>query len=124
MTNFNVGKGVYIWQPQNIEGGDPNKILSRLQMAGVQSVALKISDGFNVLPGLNPLIQVLRNNNILVAGWGYSYLSKDPKREAQTVTTACTTYKPEFFLIDAEKEVENNYTGAKGFMNELRSEEP
>ena len=120
MTNFNVGKGVYIWQPQNIEDGDPNKILSRLQMAGVQSVALKLCDGINVLPGLDPLIQVLRNNNILVAGWGYSNLTQDPKREAQTVATACRTYKPEFYLIDAEKEVENNYTGAKVFMNELR----
>jgi hypothetical protein len=120
MANFNIGKGVYIWQPQNIEGGDPNKILSRLQMAGVQSVALKLCDGVNVLPGLNPLIQVLRNNNILVAGWGYSYLTQDPKREAQTAATACRTYKPEFYLIDAEKEVENNYTGAKVFMDELR----
>jgi hypothetical protein len=120
MANFNIGKGVYIWQPQNIEGGDPNKILTRLQMAGVQSVALKLCDGINILPNLGPLIQVLRNNNILVAGWGYSYLTKDPKREAQTVTTACRTYKPDFYLIDVEKEVENNYTGAKVFMNELR----
>ena len=102
MTNFNVGKGVYIWQPQNIEDGDPNKILSRLQMAGVQSVALKLCDGVNVLPGLAPLIQLLRNNNILVAGWGYSYLTQNPKREAQTAAKACETYKPDFYLIDVE----------------------
>jgi hypothetical protein len=120
MVNFNIGKGVYIWQPKNIEGGDPNKILSRLQMAGVQSVALKLCDGVNVIPGLDPLIQILRSNNILVAGWGYSYLTQDPKREAQAAATACTTYKPAFYLIDVEKEVENNYTGAKVFMDELR----
>jgi hypothetical protein len=120
MANFNIGKGVYIWQPINIEGGDPYKILSRLQTAGVQSVALKICDGFNVLKGLETLIQVLRSNNILVAGWGYSYLTQNPKREAQTVTEACKTYQPEFYLIDVEKEVESNYTGAQVFMNELR----
>jgi hypothetical protein len=120
MVNFKIGKGVYIWQPLNIEGGDPNKILSRLQAAGVQSVALKICDGFNVLPGLDPLIQVLRNNNILVAGWGFSYLTRDPKREAQTVTNACRTYKPNLYLIDVEKDVENNFTGAQIFMTELR----
>ncbi len=120
MANFNIGKGVYIWQPVNIEGGDPNKILSRLQTAGVQSVALKLCDGFNVLPGLDSIIQVLRNNNILVAGWGFSYLTRDPKREAQAATNACKTYHPDFYLIDVEKDVENNYTGAKIFMNELR----
>lgn len=120
MANFNIGKGVYIWQPVNIEAGDPNRILSRLQTAGVQSVALKICDGFNVLPGLGALIQILRDHNILVAGWGFSYLSQNPKREAQTVTNACRTYKPDFYLIDVEKDVENNFTGAQVFMNELR----
>ncbi len=120
MANFNIGKGVYIWQPINIEGGDPHKILARLQAAGVQSVALKLCDGFNVLPGLETLIQVLRSNNILVAGWGYSYLNQNPKREAQTVTNACRTYQPEFYLVDVEKEAESNFTGAQTFMNELR----
>ena len=120
MANFNIGKGVYIWQPVNIEGGDPNKILSRLQTAGVQSVALKICDGFHVTPGLAPLIQLLRSNNILIAGWGFSYLNQNPKREAVAATNACRTYKPDFYLIDAEKEVENNFKGAKMFMNELR----
>jgi hypothetical protein len=124
MANFNIGKGVYIWQPQNIESGDPNKILSRLQMAGVQSVALKICDGKNVLPGLEALIQILRNNKILVAGWGYSYLTQDPKAEAQAAANACKTYKPEFYLIDVEKEVEDNYTGARVFMEELRPAVP
>ena len=120
MAEFNIGKGVYIWQPINIEGGDPYKILSRLQTAGVQSAALKLCDGFNVLPGLEALIQVLRNNNILVAGWGFSYLTQDPKREAQAATNACRAYKPDFYLIDVEKDVENNSAGAKIFMNELR----
>ncbi len=120
MANFNIGKGVYIWQPVNIEGGDPYKILSRLQTAGVQSVALKICDGVNVVSGLETLIQVLKSNNFLVAGWGYHYLSQNPAREAQAATNACRTYEPDFYLLDVEKEVENNYTGAKLFMNALR----
>ncbi len=121
MVNFdNVGKGVYIWQPAGIENGNPYKILSRLQMAGVQSVALKICDGFKVLSGLDLLVQVLQQNNILVAGWGYSYLTRAPQQEAHVVTSACQRYNPDMYLIDVEKEVENNYSGAELFMNELR----
>ena len=115
-----VGKGVYIWQPSAIASGNPYGILSRLQMAGVQSVALKICDGFTVLGGLDLLIQVLRQNNITVAGWGYSYLTKAPQQEAQVVASACKRYNPDFYLIDVEAEVENNYTGAEQFMNVLR----
>ncbi|HUH98377.1 MAG TPA: SH3 domain-containing protein [Anaerolineales bacterium] len=121
MVNFNnVGKGVYIWQPSAIEGGNPYKILSRLQMAGVQSVALKICDGFTILGGLELLIQALRQNNILVACWGYSYLTRAPQQEAQVVASACRRYNPDFYLIDVEAEVENNYAGAELFMNVLR----
>ena len=121
MIDFNnVGKGVYIWQPAAIESGNPYEILSRLQMAGVQSVVLKICDGFTILGGLELLIQVLRQNNITVAAWGYSYLTKAPQQEAQVVTSACQRYNPDFYLIDVEAEVENNYTGAALFMNVLR----
>jgi hypothetical protein len=121
MVNFdNVGKGVYIWQPSGIENGNPYKILARLQMAGVQSVAIKILDGFTILGGLELLIQVLRQNNILVAAWGYSYLTKAPQQEAHVVTSACQRYNPDMYLIDVEAELENNYTGAELFMNELR----
>jgi len=121
MVNFNnVGKGVFIWQPAAIESGNPYQILSRLQMAGVQSVALKICDGFTVLGGLELLIQVLRQNNILVACWGYSYLTRAPQQEAQVVVSACRRYNPDFYLIDVEAEVENNYSGAEQFMNVLR----
>ncbi|HUI87647.1 MAG TPA: SH3 domain-containing protein [Anaerolineales bacterium] len=121
MVNFNnVGKGAFIWQPSAIESGNPYKILSRLQMAGAQSVALKICDGFMVLGGLELLIQVLRQNNILVGCWGYSYLTRAPQQEAQVVASACKRYNPDYYLIDVEKEVENNYAGAEQFMNVLR----
>ncbi len=61
MVNFNnVGKGVYIWQPAAIASGNPYEILSRLQMAGAQSVALKICDGFTVLGGLELLISGIK----------------------------------------------------------------
>lgn len=120
MADFHVGKGVYIWRADLIEGGDPNRVLSRLQMAGVQSVALKLCDGLNIQNGLEKLIQVLRDHKIRVVGWGYSYLDKVPREEAQAIATACKRYAPDFYLIDVEKEAEKNYTGARVFIDVLR----
>jgi hypothetical protein len=120
MADYNTGKGVYIWRADLIEGGDPGRILARLQMAGVQSVALKLCDGRNIQDGLEKLIQVLRDNKIRVVGWGYSYLDKVPREEAQAAANACKRYVPDFYLVDVEKEVERNYAGAHAFVDVLR----
>ena len=118
--DFNIGKGVYIWQPKSIHGGDPDRIVERLQLAGVQSAALKLCDGLRIFDDLGPLIRALRKNNIRVAGWGYSYLTHSPREEAQTVVSACRLYEPDFYLVDVEAEVESNHGGARMFVNELR----
>jgi hypothetical protein len=120
MADFRIGKGVYIWQPASLAGGNPESIAARFQMAGVQSAAVKICDGFKFLSGLEPLIQTLRNHNIQVGAWGYSYLNRAPIQEAHVVANACLHYLPDFYLIDVEAEVEGNYGGARMFMNELR----
>jgi hypothetical protein len=120
MADFQFGKGVYIWQPGTIEQGNPESIAARLQMAGVQTAALKICDGFRVLSGYEPLVQTLRNHNIRVGAWGYSYLTRAPFQEAYAVAEACHQYSPDFYLIDVEAEVEGNHGGARMFMNELR----
>jgi hypothetical protein len=120
MTDFNIGKGVYVWQPAAIEDGDPERIAARFKMAGVQTAAVKVSDGFRVLPGNEALIQTLRNHGIRVGAWGYSYLNRAPLQEAHVVADACHQYTPDFYLIDVEAEVEGNHGGARMFMNELR----
>ncbi len=120
MLNFKIGKGVYIWRPEVIEGGDPQKILARLQLAGVQTVAIQICNGVNPLGGLGNLFRVLRDNGIHVGAWGYSYLVNVPRQEGQGVVNSCKLYNPEFYLIDVEKEVEDNDNGAKMFMDVLR----
>ena len=122
--DFNIGKGVYIWQPASIQGGDPDKIVARLQLAGVQSAALKLCDAVRVFDDLEPLIRALRKANIRVAGWGYSYLTHSPREEAQAVVNACRRYEPDFYMIDVEAEVERNYGGARMFVNALRSQLP
>jgi hypothetical protein len=120
MAEFTVGKGVYIWQPETIEGGNPESIAARLQLAGVQTAAIKICDGFQVLDGHEVLFQTLRNHQISVGAWGYSYLTRAPFQEAHAVADACHRYTPDFYLIDVEAEVEGNHGGVRMFMNELR----
>jgi hypothetical protein len=120
MIDYNLGKGVYVWTPGKIERGDPQRILSRLKLAGVQSAAVKICDGIKIIERLEPLIQTLRNNQIRVIGWGYSYLGAIPTREAQCIVNACRKYEIDMYLIDVEHEVEGNYTGARLFMEALR----
>jgi hypothetical protein len=120
MTEFNFGKGVYVWQPGNIQGGNPESIAARFKLAGVQTAAIKICDGFKVLGGLEPLIQTLRNHGIRVGGWGYSYLNRAPLQEAHVIAEACHRYTPDFYLIDVEIEVEGNFGGARMFLNALR----
>ena len=121
MIDLNIGKGVYIWEPMHIEGGDPVRIAARLNLAGVQTVVLKICDGQNSFKGLEPLVETLRSSGIRVGGWGYSYLNAAPKVEAQAVINACARYRPDFYLIDVEKEAEGNYTNADIFLSALRA---
>jgi hypothetical protein len=89
-------------------------------MAGVQTAAIKICDGFKVLGGLEPLFQTLRNHGIKVGAWGYSYLNRAPLQEAHVIADACHRYTPDFYLIDVEIEVEGNFGGSRMFLNELR----
>src|SRR5512139_2989421 len=49
MMDLKIGKGVYIWRPASISGGDPEAIAGRLEAAGVQTAVLQICDGFQVL---------------------------------------------------------------------------
>lgn len=120
MTDMNFGKGVYIWQPATIERGDPDAIAARFKLAGVQTAAIKVCDGFKVLGGLEPLIRTLRKNDIRVGAWGYSYLNRAPLQEAHVIADACRRYAPDFYLIDVETEVEGNFGGSRMFLNELK----
>jgi hypothetical protein len=120
MRDFNIGKGVYIWEPVQLERGIPQRILERLALAGVQSVVIKVCDGRKRIDRLENVIKVLRDNNIRVAGWGYSYHNTNPIAEAQTVASACDQYELDMYLIDVEREVEGNFTGSRVFMEALR----
>jgi hypothetical protein len=121
MMDLKIGKGVYVWRPASISGGDPEAIAGRFEAAGVSTAVLQICDGFQVLSDLEPLVGTLRNHGIRVGAWGYSYLNRAPIKEAIAVGEACERYEPDFYLINVEKEVEGNHDGARIFMEQLRS---
>jgi hypothetical protein len=120
LADLKFGKGVFVWEPKDMDGGDPESMAAGLKVAGVQTAVVKISDGFKMLAGCEPLLQALRSHGIRVGGWGYSYLNRAPIQEAHVVADACHHYVPDFYLIDVETEVEGNYGGASMFMSELR----
>jgi hypothetical protein len=97
-----IGKGVYIWRPRNICGGDVQATINRFISAGVKTVCIKLVDGSYIYPYLEPLINACRAAGIRVGGWGYVYLKFDALAEAKATIKACQMYQPEFYLVDAE----------------------
>ena len=77
------GKGIYIWEVQECENGDPHQIVAQALAAGLQHALVKVCDGSGSFPG--PLhesktvaaINVLRGAGLEVWGWGFVY-GEDP----------------------------------------------
>lgn len=118
-----AGKGVFIWNPRNIFGGDPVKIADELERSKTTHVCVKICDGVMNFAGgkRDPMDAILeiRKRGIRVGGWGYTYIKYDPRKEAQVAVDAINHYKPEYYLIDAEADAKNQYNKAVVYANEF-----
>jgi hypothetical protein len=81
------GKGFYTFILPEIEGGDPAKIVSEAQQAGLSHVLVKIADGTRPFgfTGPNdhtlPVVKALQEAGIQAWGWHYVY-GGDPQGEA------------------------------------------
>ena len=115
MNRLPSGKGVYIWRPKNIFGGDPEAIADELEKARVDFVAIKLHDGTYQYPGLEQVILAIRARRIVVIGWGYVYLTWDPISEAYAASEACRKHNIDVYLIDAEAHAKYKFTAAKIF---------
>jgi hypothetical protein len=70
------GKGVWIWNLWDVEGGDVDRIIARMDGAGVTWVAIKLgdSDSFWTRAGLTPeKIERFHNAGIEVYAWHFVY---------------------------------------------------
>lgn len=127
------GKGFFIWQIKNVEGGDPAAIAKKAAAAGLSHVLIKIADGnypvnidqktrVDLAP---PVALALKARGIQVWGWHYVY-GYDPVGEARIAIKRIQQMGLHGYVIDAEGEYKQpgRDTAAVRFMHELRGALP
>ena len=125
------GKGFYIWQIANCEGGDSAAIAAKAQEARLSHVLIKIAHGpepyrYNISTGndrVAPLVAALRalGADFQVWGWQYTF-GETPEAEAQIATTLVQQYGLDGFVINAEVEYkrEDGASRATRYVEALR----
>ncbi len=124
------GKGIYIWQIKECEGGDPQAIASLAADARFSHALIKIADGtftYNFDYDTNqdlvpPLADALRARGIDVWGWHYVY-GDAPLGEARKAVQRMRELDLDGYVIDAEAQYkeEGKKAAARRFMSDLRS---
>lgn len=75
-----TGKGMWIYQPEFAEGGDPNAIVARAVASGLTHLYVRTGssiDGFDAAPFLDALLPVAHASGVRIIGWDFPYLD-DP----------------------------------------------
>jgi hypothetical protein len=70
------GKGMWIWLPQDVEGGDPAAIVARAQAAGLTHLYVRMGstvDGFTASDFLDALLPVAHAAGLRIIGWDFPY---------------------------------------------------
>ena len=124
------GKGYYIWQVQNCEGGSAKAIASKAQQAGLTHVLIKIADGaswaYNIdrtrdVDLVPPVLTALKSAGIQV--WGWHYVRGDnPLGEARLGANRARSLGLDGYVIDAEREYKGSgkKAAAQRYAQELR----
>ena len=126
------GKGFFIWQIRNTEGGNASAIANLADQANLSHVLIKIADGtygYNIDTNgtdlVPPVRQALRARGIQVWGWHYVY-GDSPLDEANKAIQRIQQTGVQGYVIDAEGEYKQagKAQAATQFMNRLRSAYP
>jgi hypothetical protein len=126
------GKGFFIWQIGNTEGGSASTIARLADQAKFTHVLIKIADGtysYNVNPSgvdlVPPVANALRDRGIEVWGWHYVY-GDSPLDEANKAIQRIRQIGLQGYAIDAEGEYKapGKAQAATRFMDRLRSAYP
>ena len=103
------GKGFYMWQLPNCDGGSAQAIAARVKAAGLSHVLIKIADGANWIYNYDyqtrtdlipPVANALRDIGVQVWGWQY-VRGDDPLGEARMAVNRMTTLGLDGYTIDA-----------------------
>lgn len=106
-----TGKGFWIWKLRDCEDGDPARIASAAQAAGLSHVLIKIADGVvsanldkNTRADLIPPVAAsLKAVGMQVWGWHYVY-GYYPQQEADIAVRRTLELGLDGYVIDAERE--------------------
>lgn len=104
-----TGKGYYIWQLAQCEGGDPERIAAKANAAGLSHVLIKIADGtgqYNRDVDIGKVCAALRSAvpGIKLLAWQYVY-GYNPEAEAASAATELKRWGCfDAFVINAEVE--------------------
>jgi hypothetical protein len=124
-----TGKGVFIWQLKNCEGGRAEAIAAKAAAANLTHVLIKIADtntpfgldrsGNDLVPAV---VNALKNRGIQAWGWHY-VKGDDPLGEARIAVQRSRNLRLDGYVIDAEIEyrTQAKAPAARSFMNELRA---
>jgi hypothetical protein len=116
------GKGMWIWQVRNCEGGDVGSIVAKAQRAGLTHLLVKLADGVRSYNGdISGLVQAGQAAGLQVWGWQYTYGSS-PEAEAQHGAQRARQFGVDGFVIDAEAEYEGQAARATAYVRALRAE--
>jgi hypothetical protein len=115
------GNGMWIWQLERSEAGNPAAIAARARASGISTVFVKSSDGpRNRWSQFNPrLVQALHENGIRACAWQFVY-GNDPIGEASLGADAVAD-GADCLVIDAESAYKGKYAAAQRFMTALRA---
>jgi hypothetical protein len=108
-----AGKGMWVWQFDQTEGGNAEAIVGRAVRAGLRQLWVRVGsskNGFYAAADLDALVGPAHAAGLAVIGWGFPYLY-DPIRDARWTARALHWQGPEGdrldgFSADIEKATE------------------
>ena len=114
------GDGMWIWQIEETEGGDLERIAARARSAGLRFVVVKAAHGKQWWPQFDrELVDTLHAAGVRVCAYQRA-LSKAPGAEARTLARAVGV-GADCLVIDAEAEYERRHAQARQYVRALRN---
>lgn len=104
-----VGKGMWIWQPERVEGGDVDALVSRALQSGLTHLYVRTGSsksGFHGGPFLEAVLPRAHAAGLRVYGWDFPYLfdpADDARRGAHAAAyTTADGHRIDGFVADVE----------------------
>jgi hypothetical protein len=104
-----VGKGMWMYQPKAVEGGNPQAIIARAKGVGLTHIFVRTGSsktGFYAGDFLNQLLPIAHANGIRIYGWDFPYLDSvqgDVERAVAAISfTAASGDRIDGFSADIE----------------------